>query len=134
MSTSWSRLRSSVLLRSLKSVPKQMSNPVVLKQVTLPNGQFYQFKFNIYGEIVKIIYPTGGYERFAYDAVAPISYTKVPYKQANRGVVDRWVSAKGDGTDETHWQYSGSTLTRSVTAPNGTRTDRVLYTRWEGNI
>jgi RHS repeat-associated protein len=102
-------------------------NPVVLKQVTLPNGQFYQFKYNIYGEIVKIIYPTGGYEKFLYDAVAPISYTKVPYKQANRGVVERWVSARGDGTDETHWQYSGSTLTRSVTAPNSTRTDRVLY-------
>jgi RHS repeat-associated protein len=102
-------------------------NPVVLKQVTLPNGQFYQFKYNIYGEIVKIIYPTGGYEKFLYDAVAPISYTKVPYKQANRGVVDRYVSARGDGTDEAHWQYSGSTLTRSVIAPNGTRTDRVLY-------
>jgi RHS repeat-associated protein len=102
-------------------------NPVVLKQVTLPTGQSYQFKYNIYGEIVKITYPTGGYERFLYDAVAPISYTKVPYKQANRGVVDRWVSARGDGTDETQWQYSGSTLSRSVTAPNGTRTDRVLY-------
>ncbi|HEY8184512.1 MAG TPA: hypothetical protein VIF64_00500, partial [Pyrinomonadaceae bacterium] len=104
-------------------------NPVVLRQVILPNNRSYQFKYNVFGEIDKIIYPTGGYERFLYDSIAPISSNRVPYAQANRGVVERWVSASGDGTDEAHWQYSAGGLPymTSITAPNGTLTERLLY-------
>lgn len=78
-------------------------NPVVLAEVVLPNGQEYQFTYNVYGEIDRITYPTGGYERFRYDHVSPLGDRNVYYGQANRGVVERWVSAKGDGSDEAHW-------------------------------
>src|SRR6266850_560385 len=110
-------------------------NPVVLAEVVLPNGQSYQFKYNIYGEIDRITYPTGGYERFRYDHVSPLGDRNVHYGQANRGVVERWVSAKGDGTDETHWtyaadyadQYGAPPYKATMTAPDGTRSDRLLY-------
>lgn len=98
-------------------------NPVVLKEVELPNGQKYQFTYNSYGEIVKIIYPTGGYERFDYGPVGAHSDLVFPYDQANRGAVDRWVSAKGDGTDEQHWSYNGV----RITAPDNSYTERVFH-------
>ena len=81
-------------------------NPVVLSKVTLPNGQFYQFKYNVFGEIVKIIYPTGAYERFTYGEIAPLQVGSQAYDQLNRGVTQRWVSEKGDGSDEITWTYS----------------------------
>ncbi|MBK6591158.1 MAG: hypothetical protein IPG22_23120 [Acidobacteria bacterium] len=37
-------------------------NPVVLAGVDLPNGQKYEFRYNQYGEITKIVYPTGSFE------------------------------------------------------------------------
>lgn len=100
-------------------------NPIVLSQINLPNGQSYQFKYNAFGEITKIIYPTGGYERFKYGYVVPVQPADASYDQANRGVVDRWVSEKGDGTDEVHWQYDDDTFT--ITAPDGTRTEQSVY-------
>jgi RHS repeat-associated protein len=110
-------------------------NPVVLSEVVLPNGRSYQFKYNAFGEIDKIIYPTGSYERFLYAEVRPLGDVSDPYDQANRGVVERWVSAKGDGTDETHWLYgvdlnSGYRVT--MTAPNLTRTERLLHVGGSG--
>ncbi len=60
-------------------------NPVVLSEVALPNGQSYRFSYNIYGEIEKITYPIGGYERFSYGYVKPLSDVKAPHDAANRG-------------------------------------------------
>ncbi len=110
-------------------------NPVVLSELVLPNGQSYQFKYNSYGEIDRITYPTGGYERFRYDRASPLGDRNLYYSQANRGVVERWVSAKGDGTDEAHWTYAADyadsygalPYKATTTAPNGTRTDRLVY-------
>jgi len=100
-------------------------NPVVLTKITLPNGQKYEFKYNVYGEIEKIIYPTGGYERFLYGYVPALQFTESSYDQANRGVWERWVSAKGDGTDELHWMYQsiGKVIT---TAPDNTKTEQYI--------
>jgi hypothetical protein len=39
-------------------------NPMVLAEIVLPNGQHYLFTYNVWGEITKVIYPTGAYERF----------------------------------------------------------------------
>ena len=111
-------------------------NPVVLTKITLANGQSYGFKYNLYGEIEKIIYPAGGYERFAYTAMPMIQSNKsATYDQTNRGVSDRWVSAKGDGTDEIHWSYGAVKGTSQspgpykviITAPDATRTEQLLY-------
>jgi YD repeat-containing protein len=54
------------------------------------------------------------------------------YAQANRGVVERWISPKGDGSDEAqhHWIYSASygpnfspPYKVTITAPDSTHTD-----------
>ena len=71
-------------------------NPVVLGEVILPNGQKYQFKYNEYAEITKIIYPTGGYERFEYDKVEMLgAAVDATYAQGNRGVKKHYVSYDG---------------------------------------
>jgi hypothetical protein len=109
-------------------------DPIVLKEIVLPNGKSYTFSYNIYGEIDKVTYPTGGYERFAYGTVPPLSGSldTFVYNQANRGVTDRWISVTGDGSDEAqhHWTYavdtSGPYLVR-VTAPNGVMSERLLH-------
>jgi RHS repeat-associated protein len=110
-------------------------DPVVLQEVQLPNGQKYQFKYNVFGEVDKIIYPTGGYERFLYGQVQPIDVdSSYPYDQANRGVLERWVSPSGDGSEEStqHWVYTatysqstGWMYKSTVLAPNGTRSEQM---------
>ncbi|MGH9769610.1 MAG: RHS repeat domain-containing protein, partial [Blastocatellia bacterium] len=109
-------------------------NPIVLKEIVLPNNKSYAFSYNIYGEIDKVTYPTVGYERFAYGMVPGLdgSLDTSAYAQANRGVTDRWVSVTGDGSDEAqqHWTYSvdttGPYLVR-VIAPNSVKTERLLH-------
>ena len=67
-------------------------NPVVLAGIELPNGKSYTFKYNQYGEITKIIYPTGSYETFKYEGIPPLSDLNSPtYNQTNRGVVEQRV-------------------------------------------
>jgi RHS repeat-associated protein len=107
-------------------------NPLVLAEIILPNGQHYLFTYNVFGELTKVVYPTGAYERFNYAAVAGVSFLKQPYIQANRGVVDRWLSPTGNSTDEVHWHYAAVapetalTLTVSTTAPDNTVTERLM--------
>src|SRR5262249_8115097 len=49
-------------------------NPVVLWKITFPGAtSFYTFSYNVYGEIDKIVLPTGGYQRFRHNAVDGIS-------------------------------------------------------------
>jgi RHS repeat-associated protein len=107
----------------------QVFNPVVLAEVVLPNGLSYKFSYNVYGEIDKIVYPTGGYERSQYDAVAAMGNVKPPYSEGSRGVKFRWVSPNGTGgTDELPpWKYEPSLTSLNsymvkVTAPDGTYT------------
>ena len=103
----------------------------MLSEIVLPNSVSYKFTYNIYGEIDKVIYPTGGYERYTHARLAGTSYLKPIYGQANRGVVDQYVSS--DGVSESHWQYSSTysstdlTFTVSVTAPDSSRTERLLH-------
>ncbi len=109
-------------------------NPVVLWQIVLPNNSAYTFTYNIYGEIDKVVLPTDGYQRFRYEAVDNLSYLNAPYRQANRGVVEHWISAKGDGSDEVRWQYSAvrdslnRKLTATVIGPTGAKSERVMHT------
>jgi RHS repeat-associated protein len=117
--------------------PVATFNPVVLSEIVLPAGQSYRFTYNVYGEIDKVVYPTGGYERYVYSQLPMTGYvTGTAYGQTNRGVTDHYVSASGTGTDEVRWQYSASfadnatralPYTVAITAPDGTRTERLLY-------
>jgi RHS repeat-associated protein len=109
-------------------------NPVVLSEIALPNGTSYKFTYNVFGEIDKIVYPSGGYERFQYDTLPTMSYVRGDYSQSNRGVVDRWVSVDGTGNDEAanHWHYqvsypSNQPYKVTITAPDGSYVERYLY-------
>jgi len=103
--------------------------PVVLYQIVLPTGQAYTFTYNIYGEIDKVVLPTGGYERYEYAQVAPLTTDmKPPYLQGNRGITRRYVSASGLAADEVSWQYSGGGGSVSITAPDGSLTTLSMYT------
>jgi RHS repeat-associated protein len=117
-------------------VGSNVFNPVVLSEIVLPNGQSYKFTYNIDGEIDKVIYPTGAYQRYQYDQVASPSHTSIPYDQGSRGVTSRWVSPNGTGgTDESQWLYEASIwygFVVKVTAPNGTRTETVSFRDFGG--
>jgi RHS repeat-associated protein len=112
-------------------------NPIVLAEVVLPNYRSYQLKYNLSGEIEKVIFPTGGYERFAYAKVSELAKRNWPYDETNRGVVDRWVSASGSGLDEAHWHYDSTGLNTvhkvTITPPdNSGRTERFMYASGAG--
>jgi RHS repeat-associated protein len=111
--------------------PQQKFNQGVLYQIILPNESKYTFTYNIYGEIDKIVYPTGGYERFQYSQISPIGTASLPYNQANRGVLFRWTSTDAPGAEESRWDYSitrsGSSYVSSEITPDGTCTDRHLF-------
>jgi RHS repeat-associated protein len=115
-------------------VKSNLFDPVVLYQIVLPHGAqdqqplTYTFKYNIYGEITKVIYPTGGYERFAFTQAPDLSSsidadTGQLTAQANRGVADAFVSPDGTASSEQHWSYPSF----STVAPDGTRTDRSVF-------
>src|SRR5688572_6387302 len=53
-------------------------NPVVLSQIVLPNGQSYHFSYNRFGELAKVIYPAGGYQRYSHGQVPTIGGAQVP--------------------------------------------------------
>jgi RHS repeat-associated protein len=104
-------------------------NPVVLSEIVLPTGQSYRFTYNVYGEIDRVYYPTGGTEDFRYAKIAPLSFAQDPYDEGNRGVVERWVNAGGEALEE-HWQYGVSSTSPYVTftiTPDDTRNERTLY-------
>lgn len=105
-------------------------NPLVLAEIILPSGQHYLFTYNVFGEISKVVYPTGGYEKFDHEEVAGVSFLAVPYNQGNRGVVHRSLSSTGSSADEVHWHYdavkSNFVLTSSTTAPDNTVSQQLM--------
>ena len=101
-------------------------DPVVLSEIDLPNGKSYNFTYNIYGEIDKVVYPTGAYDKFTYDAVAPLNpglYDFDPFfMQTNRGVGSRTQSEDGTTGTEVTWTYGGG-----VHNPDGTYSTIGVY-------
>lgn len=119
-------------------------NPVVLAEVVLPNGQSYKFRYNQYGEIVKLTHPTGAFERFTYSPIAPVSgYNQAAYDQANRGVTDHRVydagglligrtkytatADIGGGTYTTTTTFPHQNASSLEAEPNGVKTVRKMY-------
>ena len=41
-------------------------NPNVIASLTLPNNQEYQFRYNAYGELARVVLPTGGAYEYSY--------------------------------------------------------------------
>ena len=108
-------------------------NPVVLSEVAMPNGQSYRFWYNRHGELAKVMYPGGGYQRYSFGNVPTIGGAQVPYNQGSRGMTSRWVSPTGSGTDEAQWSYTTTGSMLAVTepdatgAPVGTRYETYLF-------
>lgn len=112
-------------------------NPVVLWQIELPNiTSKYTFTYNVYGEIDKVVYPTGGNEQFTHGVWEPLGgqLDDGTLSQANRGVLARVVS-DGVNTPQT-WFYNGTvfetgvdpaTAAKSFTGPDGTVTKTWYY-------
>ncbi|HWT03934.1 MAG TPA: RHS repeat-associated core domain-containing protein [Pyrinomonadaceae bacterium] len=112
-------------------------NPVVLTSVELPTGESYLFKYNIYGEIEQVRYPTGGEEHFTYGVVPPLgdtgssnSASSVHWK-INRGVATRKVYESAGG-NYLQWTYGAMLVGNygymvTITAPDDTFTQRLLH-------
>lgn len=116
----------------------ELFNPVVLTEIILPNDLHYTFSYNIYGEINKIVYPSGGYERYEYGEMPDTQVISPPYTQGERIVTKREISAGGGGNDLAVWQYSiagvyqdssvpAGSLRLTTTAPDMTRTEVYKY-------
>lgn len=112
-------------------------NPTVLSEIVLPNGQSYKFTYNVYGEIDKVVYPAGAYQRYQHNQIPPLTHALIPYDQGSRGITSRWVSPNGTGgSDESQWLYSATIFFGyhiTETAPNGTVTETVLHRDFGGN-
>lgn len=112
-------------------VPGSEFNPVVLHEIVLPsptgNEIKYKFTYNVWGEVDKVVLPSGGYERFEYAKVPSISDVDGPYAEANRGVIKHWISATGNSADEVLWTYASTGTTTTVTNPSGARAERSLH-------
>lgn len=103
----------------------QLFNPIVLNEIVLPDGRTYKFTYNIYGEIEKVIYPTGAYETYQIGPVGGSSVLSAPYEQAERGVLNRDLSESGSGTDLLEWAY-----TKVVVGPGGWGNGQEAATRY----
>lgn len=120
----------------------QVFNPVVLQAIILPDGTSYQYRYNVYGEINKVIYPTTAFENYDYaSSLASVDQDKQPYIQADRRVTSRQVSSNGLATDIREWKYSETVpfnaagnpvdnkrfRVTSIIAPDKTRTEIYRY-------
>jgi RHS repeat-associated protein len=106
-------------------------NPIVLTEIELPTGQSYKFSYNVFGQIEKTSYPTGGEEKFSYQTVIPLSETPLFYQQANLGVYERRVYETANSGTPLLWRYEialpQNLYRMDVTAPDLTKTERFLY-------
>lgn len=112
---------------------QNLFNPVVLKEIILPNGLMYKFGYNEYGEITRVTYPTGGFEQYKYGTIRTVKPLSAPYDQASRGVISRWVSPTGTGTDRVQWKYgvtydsAAMKYTQWTINPNNTYAESDLF-------
>jgi YD repeat-containing protein len=120
----------------------EIFNPIVLTEVELPNGQKYQFKYDEFGRIVKIIYPTGGEEIFTYQIVPTLSKLELGADsgKANHGVTNRKVLKYAGDTNPYEWTYSAAYASTStgyrvtITNPDGTKTERYLHRGTDSDV
>ena len=107
----------------------QLFNPVVLAEIVLPDGSSYKFGYNVYGEINRVVYPTGAFEQYEYDPmISDLDQQKQPYVQATRKVKSRKLSVNGTGNDIAEWRYGQShspygIRATVIVAPDKTRTE-----------
>ena len=106
----------------------QLFNPVVLAEIILPDGTSYKFSYDVYGEIDKVVYPTGAYEKYSFDPmISGLDEFKQPYVQTSRKISSHRQSINGTGSDEIVTTFQqvlvGSYRKTTIVAPDSTRTE-----------
>jgi YD repeat-containing protein len=61
-----STLTPKALFPELNGSSTTQHNPTIIGSVTLPNGKQYVFKYNQYGELARVVLPTGGAIEYDY--------------------------------------------------------------------
>jgi RHS repeat-associated protein len=98
-------------------------NPYLTASVELPNGRTYQFKYNEYGEMARVVLPTGGAYEYDY---GPGRYESSPSGVVNssstnffvyRRIVERRVYKDGGSVPESRTTYSRPELYPSESGP-----------------
>lgn len=106
-------------------------NPIVLTEIELPTGQKYKFSYDVYGQIERIYYPTGGEEHFTYSFVSPLTSSVGETIASNLGVTDRKVYETANDPTPYEWTYSAGYVdggyVATVKNPDGTKAQRFLY-------
>jgi RHS repeat-associated protein len=111
----------------------QLFDPVVLAEIVLPDATTYKFSYNVYGEINKVVYPTGAFEEYEYDPmISMLDEQKQPYVQATRKVRSKRLSVDGSGGDIAEWKYGENHSTLGfrrtfIVAPDKTRTETLKW-------
>ena len=74
-------------------------DPTVVSAVQLPDGRQYQFRYNAFGELARVVLPTGGAIEYDYDGgVGPVNNSGLlvsPNYEIYRRVVERRVYPNG---------------------------------------
>ena len=111
----------------------ELFNPIVLTEIELPTGQKYKFSYDLYGQIERIFYPTGGEEHFKYDFVSPLTRSMTESIDSNLGVTNQKVFESATDPTPYEWSYtagySGGGYVVTVNNPDGTRAAKVFVPR-----
>jgi RHS repeat-associated protein len=103
-----STLTPKALFPELNGSNTSQHNPAVVSSVTLPNNQQYQIRYNQYGEVARVVLPTGGAIEYDYGAGVTNSPTSGALAAGFNGswVVYRRVTERrvypGGGTGSTY--------------------------------
>jgi RHS repeat-associated protein len=106
-------------------------NPVVLSEIILPNELKYVFTYNEFGEVTKVMLPSGGYQYFVHSPIPPLDPDEnaPSFNKANRGVTEQRICTVGACTpaQEQAFTFTSSGVATTVTDPTGTKSERYLY-------
>ncbi|PYT00380.1 MAG: hypothetical protein DMF63_07355 [Acidobacteria bacterium] len=130
----WWAAHTNVLFGGMVLSGANVFNPIVLTEIELPTGQKYKFRYDLYGRIIQLLYPTGGEESFTYSPVAPLSFAD-EYNvtdQTNYGVTQRKVYETAGQSANYEWNYAvteneGGGYKVSMTNPDGTVVQRFIH-------
>jgi YD repeat-containing protein len=97
----------------------ELFNPPLIGEIVLPNSTRYTFRYNVFGEVTRIVFPTGAVQEFEYAQLPPRTGNNQPdqafLNQTNRGVVR--TTLKIPGQPDAVTQYAPDV----VRNPDGSR-------------
>jgi len=113
----------------------------VIKSITLPNGQSYQFQYNdSYGLLSQITYPDGGFVRYSWDVDPKSEFILLPAPPSwnmtcgtvydSPAITERQVSYDGSTIAETQLFHYGTTW--NSTNPYGWTSKQTIVTSYDG--